>query len=44
MILTDPDYRAQFEQRARFLHRQLARGADEQAATAVLAVAGAVDS
>lgn len=39
-ILTDTDYRAQFEQRSRFLHRQLARGADEQAAEAVLAVAG----
>jgi lipid-A-disaccharide synthase len=39
MILTDTDYRDQFEQRSRFLHRQLARGADEQAAAAVLAVA-----
>lgn len=39
-ILTDTDYRDQFEQRSRFLHRQLARGADEQAADAVLAVAG----
>lgn len=39
-ILTDTDYRDQFEQRSRFLHRQLARGADDQAAEAVLAVAG----
>lgn len=37
-ILTDSEYRDQFEQRARFLHRQLARGADEQAAQAVLSV------
>jgi len=37
-ILTDTDYRDQFEQRARFLHRQLARGADDQAAQAVLSV------
>ncbi|WP_028670161.1 lipid-A-disaccharide synthase [Saccharospirillum impatiens] len=39
-VLTDSNYRDQFEQRSRFLHRQLARGADEQAAQAVLAVAG----
>lgn len=37
-ILSDQAYRAQFEQRASFLHRQLARGADEQAAEAVLKV------
>lgn len=39
-ILDDADYRKQFEQRATFLHRQLARNADERAAEAVLAVAG----
>lgn len=39
MILDDADYRAQFEQRATFLHRQLARSADDRAAEAVLAVA-----
>jgi len=40
-IFDNADYRAQFEQRATFLHRQLARNADERAAEAVLAVAGA---
>lgn len=38
-ILDDAEYRTQFEQRATFLHRQLARNADERAAEAVLAVA-----
>lgn len=39
-ILTDTDYRDQFDQRSSSLHHQLARGADERAAEAVLAVAG----
>lgn len=38
-VLDDSEYRAQFEQRAAFLHRQLARSADDRAAEAVLAVA-----
>lgn len=38
-VLTDNAYRKQFEQRSRFLHRQLSRSADEQAAAAVLSLA-----
>lgn len=37
-ILTDVEYRDQFEQRSRFLHRKLARDADDQAAAAVLSL------
>lgn len=38
--LSDQAYRQQFEERARFLHRKLARGADDRAAEVVLRVAG----
>lgn len=38
--LEDKTYRRQFEERARFLHRKLARGADDRAAEVALRIAG----
>ncbi|MCH8531470.1 MAG: lipid-A-disaccharide synthase [Saccharospirillum sp.] len=38
--LSDQNYRRQFEERARFLHRKLARGADDRAAEVALRLAG----
>lgn len=37
-VMTDAGYRDQFEQRARFLHRKLARRADDQAAETILSL------
>lgn len=37
-VMTDAEYRGQFEQRARFLHRKLARRADDQAAETILSL------